>query len=367
MCRKTLRMGKKFDETVFDKLVTDIQNNVYKDTILSLRHDHYYGKGMGDKQVKKLVIAVKNNKFITAIDLYAHDIGDLGAGYLSELSLDHLSLCCNNIWPPGAKSLSKSNIRRLDLSGNYNVGPVGAAYFCNSTKIEELLLSESNIGNAGATAVFQNKHIKLLDISANDITNVSGICNATSLVEINLEQNKIGYENKDSIQHIANHKTLKIVNIGSNWLEDSGVGILANSTSIECLNLWQNFITEVGFFHLLANTNIKELFLFNNDIKFSGTEKQQQQLPFNNTLVKLRMGNNRIGDYDTCKKDIHQHMLKQLVSIPSLTELDLSHNGLTDDDALLIDQYHDPSIVEIDLISNYIDDTQLVKRLLNRQ
>jgi Leucine-rich repeat (LRR) protein len=328
---------------ISSELLEKINNQSYQEELLSLP-----GENIDDTDVGILVEALRHNNYIKHIDLTGNLIGDNGAALLAQIELEELNLTQNQVTSEGAFSLSKSKVKTLNITAN-PVGDAGAKALSLSTHLESLEVRECNITNSGAREVLKSPTLKKVNLSTNQLSDdcLSEFSSNSTLEALDLSQNK--FTDKAAI-FISQHKKIKSLDLSSNYIRDEGVGAIASCQSLIELDLSQNPITEIGF-RKLFNSSLKRLTLFNNGITFD----VQDPLPSNRSLVNLSLSYNHLND--KCDQ-----VLKDLASIPTLKELDLTENDLTEKGALILLQYKTNSLEKINLKRNYIEDTSLVEK-----
>ena len=125
-------------------------------------------------------------------------------------------------------------------------------------------LSCNNLGSTFADHLTNTHNLQILNVSHNTLRIGAAllICN-TSLVEINLSNNKLGL---DGISQLANvlkqNKTIKNLNISNNFIPSRGAIVLADAlathVSLRQLNISRNLLLD-GPAALTRNTKIAEL------------------------------------------------------------------------------------------------------------
>lgn len=149
--------------------------------------------------------------------------------------------------------------------------------------------------------------VQYLDLSKNNITDVSLLCPSIKLddiefglSELNLSENKIA-----DISSISELKNLVTLNLGGNQI--SSINAIANIEKLENLYLNTNNITDISSISVMEN--LKFLNLQNNKI----TKIETIDLP---NLNSLNLKNNRLSDVEF------------LSSVEKLNGLDISYNQI---------------------------------------
>ena len=244
-----------------------------------------------DQHLTDLVVALKQNTHIKALDLSTNYISDAGAALLASIhNLEALNVSENNIGPKGAAILAKSNLKRLDISAN----PVGNAIreFAPSALIE-LIASECEITDDGAEALFSSGSIKKIDLSSNKITGTSLKQVASNLVleDLKLAQNPL---DPQSLQYCIANVCLVRLNLTSTFIGDIGASHLAQNLSLEELMLSQCAIQDAGAIALSKNKTLKKLILCKNRITNVGVNA----LASNLVLLHLDLDGNSFTNVD---------------------------------------------------------------------
>ncbi|NRF68499.1 hypothetical protein HLB44_16005 [Aquincola sp. S2] len=258
------------------------------------------------------------------------------------------------------------NLTSLDLSGNQTIGTPGLTSIVGLPKLTTLNLSDSRIDHGGVQAIAASTSIttlnlargdlgplaaqvlatmgslKNLNLEGNYLTNVGAQAIATgeagaSLVTLNLSNNLIG----NLVSHrIAGMPSLRELNIQGNRLADRGAQAFSTSTSLVKLNLCDNGVGPDGARALLGSPTITDLNLADNalgdlgaailarsrtitTLNLSNNDLQYIPTEFgtNATIATLALARNRIND---------PAELAELARIPTLVNLDLEGNGITD-------------------------------------
>lgn len=99
--------------------------------------------------------------------------------------------------------------------------------------------------------------LKVLDISQQSITNLTGLENAVRLIQLNAQQNQLS-----SISPLAKLKDLHILDLGDNHIKD--ISALSELSQLKELYLWQNQIEVLNPLSKLIN--LEQLNLWNNQV-----------------------------------------------------------------------------------------------------
>ena len=331
---------------------------------------------------------VGQNSSLTNLDLSANDIGDTGAGSLSQAltvnsSLTNLDLSRNSIGHTGAASLSQaltvnSSLTNLDLSWNYirdtGAGSLSQALRVNSS-LTNLNLSWNFFGDTGAGSLSQaltvNSSLTNLDLRRNSIddTGAQSLSQAltvnSSLTNLYLSWNRIGDTGAASLsQALTVNSSLTNLYLSRNRIGDTGAASLSQAltaltvnSSLSNLDLSRNSIGDTGAASLsqalTVNSSLTNLYLIRNRIGDTGAASLSQALTVNSSLTNLYLSRNRIGDTGAAS-------LSQALTVnSSLTNLYLSRNRIGDTGAASLSQALtvNSSLSNLDLIRNSIGDT----------
>lgn len=284
------------------ELFQQIGNNQYTNEALCLREQE-----LDNEAIKELSLALQKNTYIKSLDLSG-----------------------NQFDGNAVKFLCKINVKSLNLSGNL-IGEE-AYLFAQNWHMEEICLEECEVPDFAASEILKNSKLRKINLSSNGLSDdaLKMLPDSSPLEEIILNQNKITYK---GAQFLEKHKNIKVINLGTNQIGDKGAEILSQNKTIIKLYLDQNNITKQGFLKLCTSISIQELSLFNNDICFDANDR----LPKNTSFVRLNLGYNQIDS--KCKT-----LLQELVSIPTLREIDLTNNKIDDEGAQVLFKFKSSSL-----------------------
>jgi hypothetical protein len=127
-------------------------------------------QNLTDKDIEVLCKALKNNTYLTRLDLSSNEISAAGAIALAQNStITELDISYNTIGNAGAKALAKnSTIIHLAISFN-EIGDAGAIALALNSIIIHLAISGNRISDAGAKVLAQNTTLTELDINYNSM------------------------------------------------------------------------------------------------------------------------------------------------------------------------------------------------------
>ncbi|CAM4922220.1 unnamed protein product [Rotaria socialis] len=299
------------------------------------------------------------NQVITRLDLYANQIGDIGARFVADAvrintTLKELRLYNNKIGDVGTQYLAAAlttnqTLTLLGLDTN-QIGDSGAQYLGEALKTNKSLtllqLQTNQIGDSGAQyladALKVNKTLNILYLHENQIgdTGAQHLGNALktnqSLQDLRLQTNKIG---DSGAQYLADglkvNKTLTYLHLAQNQIGDSGTKHLADALTLnkklQILHLYQNQIGDTGAEYLAdtlkSNQVLTALGLNGNQITDNGVQKLADALKTNQTLTHLYLNQNQIKDAGA------QSLAEALKTNQSLKELYLHNNQIGDNGA----------------------------------
>ena len=195
-----------------------------------------------------------------------------------------------------------SSMTELDLSKNQitDISSLGSL-----TNLTTLALFDNRITNISFLGSLTN--LTTLDLSYNRITDFSSLGSLTNLTTLNLYNNQI-----TDISFLGSLTNLTTLHLGDNQITDfSFLGWLTNLTTLTLAN---NQITDISFLGSL--TNLTRLYLCRNQITDISALRSLTN------LTTLNLYNNQITD------------ISSLGSLTNLTTLDLGDNQITDFSAL---------------------------------
>ena len=178
---------------ISENLLTSIKNGKFKGDL------NLCNKAIDDADATKLALALKENPYVTCLHLRNQNIGDIGIKAISEVTTieeldvgngadDYSEEFGNRITSVGAEALSKSCLKKLNISGN-SIGDSGIKFLAESQTIVELIAEDCEISSVGAVSLFtRNALIKKLDLSDNPIGDegISSISLNHKIEELNL-------------------------------------------------------------------------------------------------------------------------------------------------------------------------------------
>ncbi|XP_072892429.1 NACHT, LRR and PYD domains-containing protein 12-like [Hemitrygon akajei] len=320
-----------------------------------------FNVGLTDSGAEDLASALSTNPSLTDLNLSENELRDSGVKLVSaalrnpECKIQKLWLYKVGLTDSGAKDVAstmsaKPSLTELDLSGNKlgdsGVKLVSVALSNPDCKIQKLWLD----------------NVRLTDSGAKDL--VSALSTNPLLTGLNLSGNKVGDSGVKLVSAALRNPECKIQILGLNnvGLTDSGAEDLASALStnpsLTELGLSDNKLGDSGVKLVsaaLRNTEckIQKLGLHGVGLTASGAKDLVSTLSAKPSLTELNLSHNKLGDSGVklvsaalrkpeCKiqklwlfrvgltDSGVEDLASALSTKPSLTELDLGHNSLTD-------------------------------------
>lgn len=269
-----------------------------------------------DDSQKIIMVKIEN---VTELNLSNSNISDI-----SELkyfvSLKKLYLSKNEIVDVTPLSALKC-LSRLELDDNkININTISSLY---NNEDFNLNLSGNNITDISALRNLTN--LSILSLKKNNITNINPIANLTNLKSLDINENQIS-----DISPLANLKKLKILKINKNIIED--LSPLTSLIKLEDLYLNDNKIKDIS--SLASLIKLKYLNLNNNEIikisAVSNLTDLNSLLLANNKIKDISALSNlkRLSDLNLYMNDIED--ITSLRNIDVAFRLNLGKNNITD-------------------------------------
>ena len=212
--------------------------------------------------LKKLNISSNKITANTIADILSHNTK------LENINLSNLFLCSNDFMIIALKMKSVSNLKSLDISGNY----AHTNYYAPSKRT----LSTTNYPNSNNIAVLLSHNTKLeeldmsnLDLSSEDFINIATALNSVSkLSKLKIFNNKIDGSVTDAIITLLNHNVdLKMLDISDIML--TGIHVikvaeaLQKRSKLTKINIWCGVLTNNEADAIAAilshNSNLREI------------------------------------------------------------------------------------------------------------
>lgn len=247
---------------------------------------YFDSAGCTYEDVVALVNALKGNMHIQEVYLSDNGIDDRGAVLLSTLGqpgvsgVKVLDLSENAISTSGARALFKSGFEVLHLSTN-PIGNKSLEELKNNTTLIELDVSECGITDEGASAIFKNETLKILNLSLNIIKGESfkKLADNFKLQILRLDDNPI---KKSYIRDLTENNSLKelaLSQLGLGNVEACAIAQGKGLQSLERLDLSHNEIDYEGAEALLKRFN--NVILFDNRINTDAALLHKKNLSSN--------------------------------------------------------------------------------------
>ena len=223
--------------------------------------------------------------------------------------------------------ISKIKILKLDNCNIQDITGIG-----NFTSLIELNLSNNKLtdGNSGDTGITSKlkdlKALKKLDLSHNYLKYTKGLENLINLEELNLYDNAISY-----LTGLNGLKKLTYLNLGDNNENNKhtiyNLQLIKNLTQLTYFDFSENHTPEI-INHIYNLNNIQELYLQSNDINEIVYSDETSEYPLfsnMNNLKSLNLYNNTLTDNTKNKSS-----LKSLKNLQKLNTLNLGKTNIRD-------------------------------------
>lgn len=179
-----------------------------------------------------------------------------------------------------------------------------------STSATELDLSRKHLTDDDIENLKYMKKLKILNISNNNLSDLSVLKNCTALEELNAENNGVS-----DISFVSSLKNLKILVMNFNYISD--ISVLANFSTLEKIWLCNNYISDIS--PIRYNTKLVELGFNNNteigDVSAVRNMDKLRNLQLENCGITditaiggcylvgtLNLSHNNINDFSALKK-----------------------------------------------------------------
>ena len=274
-------------------------------------------KILGPTGITSLSTGIEHNPKLLKIDLTSCDISDEGAISLSNslfknLEIKEIILEDNKISEKGTKAIAdkligKTSLKILNLSHN-KINSKGGFYIGNglvdAQGIQQLLLGYNQIEDEGCEFISK------------------GLEKNTSLVVLNLENNNISNKGINSISKFLknNENFMEIILSGNKITEiDSDFYELFNWLKI--IKISDNPLNQSGIVRLFQGSEYNRLF---KSLKFKYNSEDDYHFKcFNTNIKNIDLSFNR---------NINISLMKHILSLKYLSQLNLQMNNITDED-----------------------------------
>ena len=288
--------------------------------------------------------------------------------------LKELNMSYNNLTSSGAPKLV--NLTKFDFShNNFNKGTAEQMkrFLSHCVYLQELDLSNTNLQSAGVLKLFYR-------------------LNVSSLTKLSICGNLIPSHSAARIgSFLSNNKQLKELDISRNDLQESGIITILNSmciSNLTKLNIGSNNITTslLNIAHLLTNaTELVEIDLsYNNfDDSFFIPYSLSRNIFENVEILILSgiisgnesaaialadtfQGNRKLKELNVSNNHLHAQLINKIFSmlqVSTLIKLNISHNNITDQatDNLAIFLSRNTELEELDLSHNILTASGAIK------
>ena len=266
------------------------------------------------------------NDLLLSGNAWGNDTVRILAGYLKRsVSLSSFHLIDSDIGDAGATALAEvlrtnTTLKRMDLRKNPGIGNPSVMSLCEALKVNTTLssldLSGTGISDAGV--------LSLVEVLKT---------NTSSLTSLSLSEIKISHHSVKSIAEVLRvNSTLKELKFEGNNVGSDGAELIAESlkanTTLKILILSRNNIKEPcgGMFSdaLKVNGTLESLTLAENDLGVHGAQLLSEGLKVNTSLRHLDLSGNSIGTKGA-------ELIAETIRVhASMTGLKLSWNGIGD-------------------------------------
>ncbi|XP_069831337.1 leucine-rich repeat-containing protein 34 isoform X2 [Dendropsophus ebraccatus] len=292
-------------------------------------------KRVTDEDFLAISRVLKQNNFITSLDLRFNNLTNNGAVYIANClkdgsSLFHLNLMGNDIETDGAEQIAKGlhrndTLKSLRMTGN-KIGNMGGMFFAamlqiNST-LEELDLGDCDLGIesliAFSTVLKQNESIKSINLNRplfyvlqEDTTiHIAQMLKVNNtLKEIHLCKHEMTDSGVERLcGALLENRTLKYLDLSCNKITRDGVKCLANllkkNTALEILDLTSNRMEDEGAIYLAEaihshNHSLRALAIGSNNITGQGLKALADAVKVNKGLEYIYIWGN-VLDEEAC-------------------------------------------------------------------
>ena len=324
-------------------IILDLYNRLIKDIHSNKKIDTYDNelKFIDDKYGDKALNFISKLNFNKLESIHFQNCGLIGKDIsllknLVTSNLEYLNLSKNQIQDIN-KFFEKdvfSNLKVLNLSNN-NIVNISSLSKIKFNNLEKLFLNSNKIIDIECLLLNDNfDKLKLLDLSSNNIQKLQKI-NIKSLEELHLLNNEI---NSGINDFVANN----------NFSNKLDLDIQTDSVYFHFYNT-----LNIDFEYKIKNKKIEE---FLNELNYNGIYYIQisgiglnEKLKYNINDCKLKFNNNKNGNLIIC-------IISKFPFNNNVSSIDFSNNELINKDILLMQNYFNPVLIDLDLSKNKIND-----------
>ena len=276
-----------------------------------------YNKILGPSGLIGISSGIEKNSKLVKINLAQCDIGDEGAIALSNslfknLEIKEIILEDNKIGEKGTKAISdkllgKTSLKILDLSHN-KINSKGGFYIGqglgDAQGIQILLLGYNQIEDEGCEFISK------------------GLEKNNSLVELNLENNNISNKGINSIsKYLKNNENFMEISLSGNKITEIDSDFYDLFNWLKTIKISENPLTQSGIIRIFQGSENNRLF---KNLRFKYNSEDEYHFKcFNKNLKNIDLSFNR---------NINISLMKHILSLKYLSQLNLQMNNITDED-----------------------------------
>ena len=343
---------------------------------------HLSGNNLGE-ELLNIAKALQHISSLKSLDFSNNNIsknvfGELSLAITANKYLEDLHLSNTNLQYSAIAMLQSlatiSKLKKLNLNNNQITEKAAEALvsvILLNTGLEELYLSDNNLGEGASKVVNAMLHItslKILNFKNNAIPKKSSNKLGRALkLNKHLEMLWLNNNNLQSsaisiLQSLSSISSLKYLNMNNNQItEEAGealASVLLHNKGLEELHLSGNNLGEGVIIVAKALQNIsslKSLNLGNNNIPKEGSGELAHAFKLNKHLQKLWL-------YDSNLKSSAKVILQSLGTISTLKLINLESNEITEEagEALASVILHNTGLEELDISSNNLGEGILI-------
>ena len=164
------------------------------------------------------------------------------------------------------------------LLANTKVGDAGSEALARLPKLKRLRLSGTKVTNAGAARLAKSKTLEDLDLSRTAVGDegLAALCRLPKLVKLNLYTTRVTDGGLASLESL---RGLKWLNLDNTAVSDAGLPKLHELVNLEFLHLGRTKISDAGLPQLTGLTKLQELHVTHTRVTEDGVKRLQQSLP----------------------------------------------------------------------------------------
>ena len=386
--------------------------------ICTLKKLHFGDNKISDEAANDIAAVVSCNTKLNVIEISGSKLQTTGTikimkGLQGIYTLKKLYLNNNKFTEEAADDIATAiswnvDLQELNLGGN-NLQALGTVKITRSlqkiSSLTKLYINQNNITHEAAddiaTAISYNNNLEELNLGSNNLQTSGTVKIARSLQKISsltklyINHNNVTDEAADDIAAaISCNIHLQELNLGSNYLQASGIIKIAKSLQQKILSLTKLYINHNNITYeaaddiaavILCNIDLQELNLGSNNLQTSGTIKIARSLQRISSLRKLCINHNNITHeaaddiaaaiscntklqkFDISGNDLQTagaiKIVKALKGISTLKKLYLSDNNITGTvaDNIAVTISCNTQIEELDVSGNNLKAVGVIK------